>query len=986
MKTSTVIIIIILFIISFQGYGQCAENFPESFYEAARNAPIIVEGRMIPNTVQIFGRNAYDDFLGDSHDTHDRYVAYIVEVYKVLKGDFEAERIEIIKDHGLAIRGVKHGKSMGEPIGIYLLYPNDIKEATPHTEIPSHLKFKFKAPWTCNHIGYNSGITYTKELITKSLYDFESFKDIKTKIYDPVKKMTGKNYCEIKKWEKKSFFFTNLDANVSEKSSQSVPSISSFFPTTIPAGTFDTLTIIGSNFGNNYTEEIAIELYNADDGGTTTFLLYKNHIIQSEWTDTLIRVLVPSCEFKSVNIDGNNATDIQVAGTGTIILSQNGTPVDTSTQILTIPYAEYTYALTDSTQVYPTRLTQNSGYNTFTFMVTPEFRSDTISMQLLEQALEVWRCETGVNFVIDCNTTNHPSCDPFDNKSVVTYKSATCYASHLNSPTLATTLRRFRLCADSSTYFLRSVDIVFNDTVLVGGTIPGSWYYHGNAVAITPIQHDFLTTAIHELGHAHLIEHIIDNTQLMNYVYESGLGGVLHTLNPFNDVVAGQNVMSRSTPDVTVNCYGGMIPVAPDSCALPTCYINDCFAPDYPLYANFTIIPEECLDDPTWTPATDWELSIGQYVPLVFQNTSSEFIDNYEWDFDGLSDLYVYRCDLSSSEDTCMVAFWDSEGSQIITLIVTDIWGCQKTFSKMINIEPIDCIIEASILANITMPQISCDVSVANCPIANETGIISFAPFAAELGSDCYSYFVEYHSACECFGLDSEALFTDNDFEYDDNGVHLSCLAEGYYQVNITDEISTCVTDTIFHLELQAPNNLIVNNYNIQETNISCNGVDACNGTVSINQVNNQPLNNNYNYAWSDCNPPESCNTPNRANLCTGNYTISVTDIITGCNGIRSFNFTGKTSIENGGTIAIDVYPVVFNDLTNVRLILDEDSEVTVDVWHISGIHKKRLIDNEFKTAGEHIEIHEANDLNSGAYIYTIKKCNEVKGGLGIKQ
>lgn len=956
---------------SVLSYGQC-DNFPESFYQSIEKTPVIIEGKIVENSGELFDDNNYSSF--------------IVEVFKVLKGDFDTEFIEIVRPNISISHGQNTGTKRGEAIGTFLLFPSDILE-TPKDSIPIQFKFKFNSFWTCNFIDYNRSITTTKDWKVSNKYGFKEIKDLKEKVYTPVRKSTGQKYCEVKSLEKKNCIgISQNNVFLNQKSGGSNPIITNIFPTTISAGTFDTLSIVGTGFGECQTDSIKVILPDANTGGATTIVVPQNHI--KIWSDTLIQLWNPSLE-----VFNGSYTDSELfqAGTGKVSIEVNNVVADTSFQTLIIPYSEHTYALTDSSQVYPTRLTRNRADSTFTFMVTPEFRSDTVSMQLLEQAMEVWRCETGVNFVIDCNTSIAISCKfEGDNYSVITYRNDSCFST-LPSNVLATTLRKFRLCGDHSAYILESVDIIFNDTVLVGGTIPGSWYYNGTTTPITVDQQDFLTVAIHELGHAHLIEHIIEDSELMHFVQVSGSEGIYHTLNPLTDVIVGQSVMSRSTPDVTINCYGGMKPVVPDSCALPTCYIDDCLAPDYPLYASFTITPEECLDDPTWTPATDWQLSIGQNVSLVFQSTSDGFIDSYEWDFDDLPSFLAFPCDFASDEDTCMTAFWDSEGVRIVTLTVTDIWGCQQTFSEMINIEPIGCTMEEAILADITEPEVTCDINAATCPQADATGIISLAPFAAGVGSDCYSYFVEYHSTCECFGLDSEAIFTDNDFVYDESGAHLQCLAEGYYQVNVTDEISICVADTVFYLQLQPQNSFLITQYSLQETTFSCTSGDACNGTASVNQVNSQPLNNSYTYAWSDCTPPESCNTPDRTGLCIGSYTVSVTDIFTGCSGTRTFSLAG--SIGNGsgtsGVIAgvdIDIYPAVFDNLTNVRLTLDEDSEVTVDVWHISGIHEERLLDSELKIAGEHIIEHQTDDLNSGVYIYTVQVCNQIEGKLGVKQ
>ena len=246
MKIFTTLLTIILLIPPFINIsGQCADNFPASFYEAAKNAPIIIEGRVLPGTAKKFGKEFHEIY----GETNERYYSYVIDVHKVFKGDIEAERIEVVR-HNVGVR-FKKGTGFGDAIGIFLLYPYDSEEVTPHINIPKHLKFIYKSPVYCNFVNYNEGVFYAKYPTPKSIYGFESYKDIRKVIYEPLEKMTGKAYREIKKWEKKSFFGIVPNAEKKAKSSLVTPTITGFHPDTITAGTFDTLTILGSGFSES---------------------------------------------------------------------------------------------------------------------------------------------------------------------------------------------------------------------------------------------------------------------------------------------------------------------------------------------------------------------------------------------------------------------------------------------------------------------------------------------------------------------------------------------------------------------------------------------------------------------------------------------------------------------------------------------------------------------------------------------------------------
>ena len=240
MKKTTALITIILLISSINGYGQC-DGFPDSYLDAIDKVPVIVEGKILTNAGDMFGGKYDND-----------YASIIVEVYKILKGDFNAKYIEVVQP----IVSVTHGRQSsgnkrGEPIGIFLLKPSDVTE-TPKDSIPPELKFGYYSLWTCNFIGYNRSVTTTKDWITRNKYGLTNLKDLKNKLYDPVKKRTGRAYREIKPLEKKNctgIFQKNAFSNL--KIGGTNPTITEFYPDTIAAGKLGTLTILGSGFSES---------------------------------------------------------------------------------------------------------------------------------------------------------------------------------------------------------------------------------------------------------------------------------------------------------------------------------------------------------------------------------------------------------------------------------------------------------------------------------------------------------------------------------------------------------------------------------------------------------------------------------------------------------------------------------------------------------------------------------------------------------------
>ena len=129
--------------------------------------------------------------------------------------------------------------------------------------------------------------------------------------------------------------------------------------------------------------------------------------------------------------------------------------------------------------------------------------------------------------------------------------------------------------------------------------------------------------------------------------------------------------------------------------------------------------------------------------------------------------------------------------------------------------------------------------------------------------------------------------------------------------------------------------------------------------------------------------------------LCSGNYSVIVTDLLTGCSISKSTYLGAAISGDgNGGDgqqsdpdlpAELRVYPTIFDNSTTVKYEIPADARVTLIVYDLNGIPVKILVDEEIKEAGEYIIPNEGNDLNNGLYLYSIKVCDEIKARHGIK-
>ncbi len=292
------------------------------------------------------------------------------------------------------------------------------------------------------------------------------------------------------------------------------------------------LIINGSGFGSSPG---TVWFSNADDGGATLISSpYDSDLIS--WTDTKIRVKIP---------DG--------AGTGTVRVDDSDGNVVGSSSI-TVHYAAiaaYSDFLNfpELTRVHP-KLSDQNGSGGYTFQynnslpnTTDDFAGNADAVTAFENALISWRCETAVRFEVDdTGTSTAPGDDGID---------IIAFVDDLASGTLGVTTSYFSALGingscdlEDTRWVLSSMDIRFkSDDDLLTDT-GRNWNFDGDAT--TSSEFDFETVALHELGHAHGLGHVIDgtNTQVMHYAISAGTD--LRTLSD-SEIDGGNYQMTEGT-------------------------------------------------------------------------------------------------------------------------------------------------------------------------------------------------------------------------------------------------------------------------------------------------------------------------------------------------------------------------------------------------------------------------------------------------------
>lgn len=291
------------------------------------------------------------------------------------------------------------------------------------------------------------------------------------------------------------------------------PVISSFSPAQTTAGTGAVLTLRGSGFGSSRGTG-GVLLANADDGGaTTTRVLDRDYL---SWSDTQIQVRVPSL-----------ATDGHPAGTGLVrVTTSDGSSVTTASALI-IRYALTNIDNTTGTLVDRPNHVATNGAGGITYRFGPNFRANTAAGAAWQRALAQWRCGTGVNWELGADATANTIAS--DNANVIAFDEGS-----LPARVLARTTSYYQGCYTPQgevVFYVSEIDQQFT-TSLPFQFGPGR---AGGG------QYDFESVAVHELGHAQQLAHLILPGAIMHYGLSAGSN--LRTLDPASDVAGGRLVL-----------------------------------------------------------------------------------------------------------------------------------------------------------------------------------------------------------------------------------------------------------------------------------------------------------------------------------------------------------------------------------------------------------------------------------------------------------
>ncbi|MCC2545979.1 matrixin family metalloprotease [Hymenobacter sp. BT175] len=308
------------------------------------------------------------------------------------------------------------------------------------------------------------------------------------------------------------------------------PIIATVAPATITAGTDAVLTINGSGFGATRGNGF-VEFRNADDGGATFIRPQDAEYVS--WTDTRIQVRVPTL-----------STSRNPAGSGVVRVTSNEQLQAISPGQITVVYAIINVQDTQSQQIVrPGHFNQN-GMGGYSFR--PEANLTAAAAASFQRALTTWRCQTGVNWDLGAARSGRGPAE--DDENALGFD----MANELPARVLGRTTNYYRGCrlqpSGRVVFWVKEIDMQFDDAT--------NWQF-GPGLPVVG-QYDFETVAVHELGHAQQLTHLILRGAVMHFAID--VLQVTRQLNPQSDVAGGRFLL-RNRSFVPPGC--GPAPMLP---------------------------------------------------------------------------------------------------------------------------------------------------------------------------------------------------------------------------------------------------------------------------------------------------------------------------------------------------------------------------------------------------------------------------------------
>ncbi len=511
MKKSTIFNVLLLTILCFGTVHSQGFLREVSLQQQIEKSDLVVEGKVISK------RSTWDD----QHRLI--YTVNTIEVYKVFKGTpvTTAEVITVGGTVGLKALIVHPSLSLRQgDIGVFTLSSSaapisragksDVKKYQPYGLSQGFYKYNLRENLAANPVKKKVGIA-------------DSF-------YNEIKSYANKKVIEVKSYDiKREMSKTGL------AKSALPPGAITLNKSTVTAGTKEQLTITGTSFGSTQGK---VWFRNSDDGGSTFISALDSEVIS--WSDTMIVVEVPS-----------------KAGTGTMFVEDSSAGQSPLSSTLTVSYAEINVvsdAGGNPFTAYNVRHVDANSSGGYTWEMQTDFLNETEPgvntgyLAAFTRALNRWICETGINWTVSGSaTTVNAAGVAADGTNLISFDKV----DELSASALGTCFSWYSGCAigappSTVSWYVEESDMIFDDGTnwFTGTGIPGG------------SQFDFESVALHELGHAHQLAHVIDPVEdgnnLDDVMHWNITNGESQKALTANNSTGANGIQTRSTTGPSV--------------------------------------------------------------------------------------------------------------------------------------------------------------------------------------------------------------------------------------------------------------------------------------------------------------------------------------------------------------------------------------------------------------------------------------------------